>query len=633
MKKSYYMFNNGITEWLKGDTCKGYQIGLLFHSCLIRRFATIRLLCQQAISRLYKMKRILNNEPPRGKNHRTFQSERYYTPVHNKIISILICIFWAATVFLSLCSCNVKPYDNASTESYAVFDTELNNHISDDLDWMNSSNEDIVLNWYINFSWFTSVWGGNLVSDTITNETGIHVDFVTPGGNEREKLDAMLESGLLPDMITLGHWEPEVARLIDEGLVYPLNDLADEYSPFFWETADPDRVAWYTSPDGNLYAYPNSSYTPKDYIEHKNIGSNMAFLVRKDIYEAIGSPDMTTPDGFQKAIRDASESFSETDGKPLIPVGLYEFDKDGCFSLEEILMNFLAVPFEKNGKKFDRFTHPDYIAWLKTFRKLTADGYIRNEVFMDKRAQMAEKVADGRYFCMIYQHTDIADQQKLLYEKNPNMAYIAVDGPRNEKKEDPTLPGVGITGWTVTLISKNCKYPDRAIQFLTYLMSEHGQMLTFLGVEGQTYDMKNDRPVIRPDVFDLLNRDRVQYNQLYGADNTYWMLQDLVMQLDWQIPVEAPLDQPKEWTYPYTKYMSQYDANFGTNSHASNANKLIREEWGRILPALLLCQSDEEFDEVFHEYLKKREALGYDIVMKEATIQMNVAKEKLSYID
>ncbi len=37
----------------------------------------------------------------------------------------------------------------------------------------------------------------------------------------------------------------------------------------------------------------------KQVKEHDDIISNQTFLVRKDIYEAIGSPDMTTPEGFK----------------------------------------------------------------------------------------------------------------------------------------------------------------------------------------------------------------------------------------------------------------------------------------------------------------------------------------------
>lgn len=81
-----------------------------------------------------------------------------------------------------------------------------------------------------------------------------------------------------------------------------------------------------------------------------------------------------------------------------------------------------------------------------------------------------------------------------------------------------------MNGWTLTLISKNCKYPERAIAFMDYMMSEHGQMLIYLGVEGVTYDIVDGKPVLKEDVSKILNSDRETYDRLYGADDAYWML-------------------------------------------------------------------------------------------------------------
>ena len=81
---------------------------------------------------------------------------------------------------------------------------------------------------------------------------------------------------------------------------------------------------------------------------------------------------------------------------------------------------------------------------------------------------MSEKILNGQYFCMIYQYTDMADQEKVLYKENPDSIYIAVDGPKNLNGDDYTLPGTSVNGWTVTLISKNCKNPDKAIKLLSY---------------------------------------------------------------------------------------------------------------------------------------------------------------------
>ncbi len=225
--------------------------------------------------------------------------------------------------------------------------------------------------------------------------------------------------------------------------------------------------------------------------------------------------------------------------------------------------------------------------------------------------------------------SDIAAHQKALYAKDPDSIYIAIDGPKNSNGDDYKIPCSGINGWTVTLISKNCEHPDRAIQFMDYLMSEHGQMLTYLGVEGVTYDMVDGKPVVRPEVEQLLNTNREEYDRIYGADDAYWMLQDNVMQLQWQQEPTEPLAQLQQWTYPYVIYNGQYDSLLSTNSRYINADAKITELWSKTLPSLLLAESEEQFDAILAEFVEERKRLGFIDLQKENTKLMEIAKEKL----
>lgn len=495
--------------------------------------------------------------------------------------------------------------------------------------WQEYAKEEITLDWYVNYSWFATPWGENLVSKTITEETGVHINFITPIGNEVEKLNSLIASDSLPDLITLGYWEPQIDEMIHKDMVYALNELADEYDPYFWEVTDEAAVNWYTKEDGNIYAYPNSAISPQDFKENEKIGSNQTFLVRKDIYEAIGSPDMTTPEGFKEAVKKAAEMYPQIDGKPLIPVGSHVFNEEGNVSFDKYLMNFLAIPWEKDGKMYDRYTDEEYIKWLKMFRELGEEGYLANDIFVDTRTQMEEKLSEGRYFCMIYQYTDMLSQQKALYEKNPDSIYIAVEGPRNENGDNPTLTTTGVSGWTVTMISKNCKNPKRAIAFMNYLMSEHGQMITYLGVEGETYDMVNGKPVLKEEVKQLLDTDRVTYDKLYGADDAYWMLQDNVMQLQWEPEVSEAIEPLKQWSYRYATYNGHYDIWLPAESEWAEPFNQVLGLWSETLPKLLLAPTEEEFDLVFSEYLIEREKLGYEQVLEEQTRYMIETKEKL----
>lgn len=124
--------------------------------------------------------------------------------------------------------------------------------------WQKYAKEPVTLDWYVNYSWFTTPWGNNAVSEKITEETGVTVHFITPMGNETEKLNALIASDSLPDLITIGYWEPQVKTIIDSQMVYSLNELAENYDIYFWKDTKEDVVKWYTMEDGNIYGYPCS---------------------------------------------------------------------------------------------------------------------------------------------------------------------------------------------------------------------------------------------------------------------------------------------------------------------------------------------------------------------------------------
>ena len=126
----------------------------------------------------------------------------------------------------------------------------------------------------------------------------------------------------------------------------------------------------------------------------------------------------------------------------------------------------------------------------------------------------------------------------------------------------------------------------------------------------------------------MLNSDRTEYNRIYGADNTYWMLQDNAMQNDWHPPPQPPLAQPCEWTFPYTVYVPEYDIII-TEREAADANWRINEEWGHMLPLLLTAASEDEFDSLFESFLDRRWELGYDIVLREWARLAEEAKRRL----
>lgn len=484
-----------------------------------------------------------------------------------------------------------------------------------------------TLDWYVNFSWFTAQWGQNHVTSAITDETGVQVRFSVPAGDEGETLNAMIQQDALPDLITVGWWSPQVSTLIEGGYVYPLNELAEQYAPEFLENAGKAQLEWYRQPDGNVYGYPSFSVEPGDEIA-ENLGSNVVFVVRKDLYEALGCPDMTTPEGFSAALRQAAEQFPQVDGMPLIPLGVGDFNEYGNASLSDSLRDFLAIPQEKNRVAYDYVTDPDYLTWLETLRQLVADGVIQSDFFLDKRQQTLEKIRQGRYFCLIYQWSDMEAELKTIYEQSPERMYIAVDGPKNSAGDDHTLSAVGMNGWTLTFISRDCADPEKAIQLMSYLVSQEGRELIRLGLEGEDYQWQNDRPELIGQAAQLFQNDYPAYVQQIGANNTYWMLQNGPTSL----PVEA-LDQIRDWSARYTVNVSAYEVAFAPGSSAAAIDERIKQLWGQTLPALLLAPTHQEFEQILQDYLDQREELGWDALMQARTNAFTQNHGKLARLE
>ncbi len=512
----------------------------------------------------------------------------------------------------------------------AKIDSTVNNNYTEE-GWKLDTTP-ITFDWYIDFSWFQTKWGTNPVSKYVTDKTGVNLNLITPSGDETEKLNSMIETGKLPDFITLSSQDYGYKRIIQNGLALSLDKLSEQYDTYFMKVADKQKLEWYRQNDGHVYCYPNFSSPMTDFKDYKEEKpSNQAFLVRKDIYEALGKPDMRTPEGFLNALERAKKEFPIVDGQELIPLGVHEFDDYGNLSLDSILPNFLAVPREEKGKLYDKNTDEEYIRWLKTLRTANEKGLLSKEIFVDKRAQIEENITEGRYFAMLYQSSDMSAQQLELYSRDKNKAYIAVDGPANSKLDSPKLSGDSISGWTVTLISKSCKDPKRAIRFLSYLISEEGNRDLYLGIKGLTWDVIDGKEQFKPEALSLLNTDRIAFDNKYGAANTYWMLADGNLIQKWTPSNEKAISIISDWSKGKTYNYSLFDNIYSYEDNEKEAALArINRKWGSTLKSLLIARNEEEFSRILNEFITYRKEQGWDEIQKYAQQKYEENKKKLN---
>lgn len=491
------------------------------------------------------------------------------------------------------------------------------------------------LDWYINYSWIpTGTWGKDWVTAQVQKDTGFNVNIIAPpAGGESTNLTTMVASGKLPDIITINWSDSIVPQLIQAKMVAPLNTLAEQYSPDFTKYADPNILAWNKQPDGNVYGYNCYTASPSDVKNGPNTYSNDSFLVRKDIYEAIGKPDMSTPEGFIAALKLAKEKFPESGNGPLIPFGTQGFaaqnDSNGNMGLCSDLPDFLAIPRQKDGKVYDRLTDPELTRWLKMFRQATQDGLMPADNFADTGDAINEKIQNGRYFALMVQWCDITNQAQIWYSKNQDKAYIGVKGPANSKGDAPTLSCGSLNGWVTSMISTSGGHTENAIQFMTYMISPKGEEMFGAGIEGKTFTKVDGKYVRTQEYKDLLQNNPDNAGAISGvAAWQFFCTNEQAIFFDDTLPASVLMRQMYK---PFATFQGECEyAPFEPNSAASKAQPIVSTLWDTTLVQLLQAKSDAEFDSIMTNYIATRKADGYDEVVAAQQQQLDINMQKIA---
>ncbi len=490
--------------------------------------------------------------------------------------------------------------------------------------WELDTEESTELTWYVNADWFNTDYGNDPITRTLQEDLNVDIEFMK---GDDEKLNTHFSSGNIPDIITLFDGQSDTAKKA-ESWALPLQELADKYDPYFYQVAQEQTLDWYQLSEGKSYGYPSFSNTEEHY-EKGLVHGNDGFLIRQDIYEAIGEPDMSTPDGLLSALEDIKEQFPE-----VTPFAFKGFANDeDAGSLGVTLQNYLGIPVRtENGEWYQRNLNEDYLGWIKTFNEAFKLGYISEDNFSDDNTIFEENIASGNYATVLT--GGIAQLSGFLQrnlEANPDQKYIAVDGPSIGR--DPMFEQAGPSGWTVTYISKDVKDPAKAIQLFTYLLSERGQYLTTFGVEGETYEFnENGNAVLLSEVEAMRNDNPEQFKEEYRLGE-FWFFGHDSFELEHgeNDPPESVV-QIREWAQDYLSpeffLISNIDPDQGTGEARSLVN--INSTWATTLAKLLTAKNEDEFDQTIESYEQFLDQNNFESIVEIRNEKMKENMEKLN---
>lgn len=477
----------------------------------------------------------------------------------------------------------------------------------------------VTITWFVNLSYWkwNGTYGSDLLSKTIEKKTGVKFKFVTPATDDNQELSTMIAANNLPDIITLDAASTLKDQIARGGYVYSINDLINQYDRTFWNIMHNDVFNWFEEDDGKTYGLPNYAYSKDDVSSTEKLEPNGCILVRQDMYDAIGRPNMTTPQGFLDACQKVKNTVGTYNGKSIIPIQLYEFSSTGNNSLLW-LSQYFATPYEdKNGKYLYNVLQPQYKEATSFLNKAYRRGLINDANFSDTRDMINERVASGTVFALFSAPQDFAGSIESLYEKDPKARYVAME-LRNSEGDAPVLQDIRGYGWLFNMITKKAKNPDRIIKLFEYLYSKEGQMDVHFGQEGLTYNWNSSHTKVEW---------TKQYQQDYdnGTSGKYGLdamnlLSNYaeVMNLEPE-PTKAVDSYIKHMKDPMKQYSYDYSASFlrpdpadSRTNAISNERSQIEYYWGSQLPKIITAGSDTAFGTLYGQTVQGMKSKGLD---------------------
>lgn len=362
------------------------------------------------------------------------------------------------------------------------------------------------------------------VAKVIMEKTGVNIQVENPSGDPMEKLNLMLTAQNYPDIVLMERGNDIVNRYIDAGALIPLNDLIEQYAPnvteMYGEVLTKSR---YT--DGKNYYLNNWYGVDPD--------ASAGVLMRKDLLaEIVGKDRADSAEPFKMSefieiLNKFKEKYPTIDGKESIAVTLNGNDKNyegtiyGMFGMKTYYQT-------EDGSLQHRVKDPRYAEAVKFMNNLYTSGLLEKEWVVNKKEQWTQKLSTGNVFCTFasYWDTDAANTSLASTIGPDAQFYTYKVVPDDMDASQTTYNGRSTLGWDAIGITNNCKNPEAAMKLIDFLVSEEGQYLMMWGIEGQHWNMQDDKHVPNEEIVKGFKTDWDNESLSTGIRKWTWFIKN-----------------------------------------------------------------------------------------------------------
>lgn len=382
--------------------------------------------------------------------------------------------------------------------------------------------EDYVTLTYYNMDGTNNVWLDNPVGKAIADATGVILDSTYPvasTGDGGEDVAMMIAEGEYPDLI---YAKGEATNLYEAGAYIDMRPLIEEYGPNIKKMYGDEfeKLAWSQEDNGiyQLCAYG---------VRGQTLTTGGSVQIQYAAIKDNGYQYPKTIEEFEKCIKDYLAAHPKTDdGLDMIGITMSAPDWHWMITLGNPA-GFVADASDDHGQwvvdddnnviyKHTTEEEKEYFRWVN---RMFNEGILDNNFATQTDEDYMAKVASGRVVALTDAWWHYSQAVSVLKADGKlAQTYFPLPVTLRADQKCPILRYQGLqVGWGIG-ITKSCKYPVKAIQFLDFICSDEGQMLFNWGIEGVNYEMVDGKPVRSAEEIAKANSDP-DYAKKTGIEN------------------------------------------------------------------------------------------------------------------
>lgn len=468
------------------------------------------------------------------------------------------------------------------------------------------------------------------VAEEITKRTGVKLEYISVAGDPNEKLNVMLASDSIPDIVTIDRGAAANAQYIKNKKVIPLDDLILSHGGDVDKQLGSTKVKIKDPNDGKLYGIP--SWFQDDITPSPVFGFSIRMNYVKELgyYDTYVDKGYFTQTEFFNLLKDWKAKYPEINGKKSIAMA-FNSENEGDYTWPFRGMYGITSSYDKDGVLYNQLRNPKSKEMYLFMNQLYREELIDKDWPLTKQALYDEKISNGYVLSSPAAYWNIKNHQ-LKTDKDGNVNIdnqmfpflVAADGL---KPEDTTYGPSSVLGWANTYISSTNKYPEKTMEFINFLISEEGQILTQWGIEGVHWKEENGKRVVLEEVAkELESGNTTPYFEKTGIRQYEILFKSGIsangQNYDLQTAYNDDMNKVDEVTlfareylgktaYDTTKYDS-LDPDSGTPEALINTK--ITDLQKTAMPKIIMAPTAEEAEAVFDKLIADCDKAGMEQV-------------------